>query len=116
MKLEFTSINERKGAELIIDNVLNAYHKDWWAKDNEDELSVTYVNVPTELIQAAQAHQDYPVKPLFGLQRKMKEALDRVNDEWDIAPDKLGLAKSVIAELESDLTEAKSMIAQIEGQ
>lgn len=114
--LTFKSKNELEGALIIIQTVIRQSGLTKSFSETIDGLSVTFENVPDLVFQIAESNADYPIKGLFGLQRKMKEALNRVNDEWDTAPNKLGLAKSVIAELESDLAEAKAMIAQIEGQ
>lgn len=98
--LTFKTENERKGAEIIIENAIRRTSLKWYSKSNPDVLSVKYENVPDALFRMVESHPDWPLIDLVGRSDKLREISDGMEKRFDEADDKIAEAKAIIGEVQ----------------
>ncbi|MEQ9466598.1 MAG: hypothetical protein RLN88_04250 [Ekhidna sp.] len=97
--ITFNSINERKGAEVIIDNAIARTSIRWHSKSCPDDLSIKYENVPDSLFRLVEMHPDWPLIDLVGRSEKLLDIAQGMEKRFDSAPNKVDEAKVIIAEI-----------------
>ena len=104
--LEFNTENERKGARIIIENILARLKSIKWYGIKVEGNNLILNNVPEEVIEQAKASENWPLNPLEGGRQSSIQLLETATAEnyMEVIGEILknmveGVGKSTIQEL-----------------
>ena len=101
IKLRVSNIQERKGAEILLENAIRKLGYKRFSKNVIDNKSVNYYGVEESVLELVKKHRHWPYIGEVGKFTELQDYIDTVEPRFDTAED----VESEIAAIKTELNQ-----------